>query len=73
MSAGLDVAAWLRLRSLAGPDGREELATALAELADAMRPVWCRSCGGSGGSVADGNCDRCQGSRVDPDDPESPL
>jgi DnaJ-class molecular chaperone len=36
-------------------------------------PEPCPACGGSGGSVADGNCDLCSGTGIDPDDPASPL
>lgn len=38
-----------------------------------QEPADCRDCGGHGGSVSDGQCVRCQGSGIDPDDPASPL
>jgi hypothetical protein len=36
-------------------------------------PEPCPACGGTGGSERDGACECCQGSAIDPDDPESPL
>lgn len=36
-------------------------------------PEPCRVCGGHGGSVSDGACDACEGTGIDPDDPEFPA
>ena len=43
------------------------------EPAPFREPVPCPQCGGFGGSVSDGNCDMCQGTGIDPEDPASPL
>jgi len=36
-------------------------------------PDPCPACGGRGGSVSDGNCELCQGTGIDPEDPLSPI
>jgi hypothetical protein len=36
-------------------------------------PVPCSACDGHGGSASEGHCNVCQGTGIDPDDPQSPL
>lgn len=43
------------------------------EPAPFREPQPCPACGGHGGTASDGDCDVCQGTGIDPDDPASPL
>jgi hypothetical protein len=43
------------------------------EPAPFREPVPCGACAGHGGSPSDGDCEKCQGTGIDPSDPQSPL
>jgi hypothetical protein len=53
--------------------GRDEEPPPPDEPAPFREPTPCRACAGHGGSPSDGNCDECQGTGIDPSDPQSPL